>query len=117
MGGRNARRTVMTVQRRLVVAIVTIGTAAMLTTTAWAGGEPKNEQPFVAAQPKEQGAPLGQGEPKNMLPFTGPATTYVSADVSGFDWADGGIGAVAGIGIALAGTGAVLFVRRPERTA
>jgi hypothetical protein len=117
MGGRNTRRTVMTVQKRLVIVAVTFATTATFTTAAWAGGEPKNEQPFEAVQAKELRAPLLQGEPKNLLPFTSPATILVSAGGSGFDWADGGIGAVAGIGIAIAGTGAVLLVRRPARTA
>src|SRR5690348_9461682 len=99
MGGRNARRIVMTVQKRFVIAAVTIATAATFTTTAWAGGEPKNERPFEAVRAKEQREPFLQGEPKNMLPFTGPATILVSTGGSGFDWADSGIGVVAGIGI------------------
>jgi hypothetical protein len=107
----------MTVQKRLVIAALIVASAATFTTAAWAGGEPKNEQPFVAPQAREQRNPLLRGEPKNMPPFTGPATILVAASGSGFDWADGGIGAVAGIGIALAGTGAVLLVRRPARTA
>lgn len=107
----------MNVQKWLVVVAATLATATTFATAAWAGGEPKNDQPFVAAQAKEQRAALIQGEPKNSLPFSRPATILVSAGGGGFDWADGGIGAVAGIGIALAGTGAVLLARRPARTA
>jgi hypothetical protein len=108
----------MRVPKRLGVAAVILATAATLASAAWAAGEPKNEQPFVAAHMKEQWHPFLQGEAKNMLPFNRPTTVLVSADGGGFDWADGGIGAAAGIGIALAGAGAALLLaRRPTRTA
>jgi len=107
----------MTVHKPLVIVAASVATAATLTTAAWAGGEPKNERPFDALQGKALSEPFLQGEPKNSLPFTLPTTIVVSAGDSGFDWADGGIGAMAGIGIALAGAGAVLLARRPPRTA
>ena len=107
----------MTVHKPLGLVAASLATAATLTTAAWAGGEPKNERPFDALQGKALSEPLLQGESKNSLPFTGPTTIVVSAGHSGFDWADGGIGAMAGIGIALAGAGAVVLARRPPRTA
>ncbi len=60
--------------------------------------------------------PVIQGEPKNERPFTRPATVVVVSS-SGFDWTDGGIGAAAGIGIALAGAGALVLTRKSPRTA
>lgn len=107
----------MSVHKPLVIVAASLVTAAAFTTAAWAGGEPKNERPFDAVQGTALSEPFLQGESKNRLPFTRPTTIVVSADGSGFDWADGGIGAMAGIGIVLAGAGAVLLARRPPRTA
>ena len=55
-----------------------------------------------------------QGEPKNEPPFTRPATVVVVSG-SGFDWTDGGIGAAAGIGIALSAVGLFGVARRSPR--
>ena len=107
----------MTVHKPFAIVAASLATAATLTTAAWAGGEPKNERPFDAVQGKALSEPFLQGEAKNRLPFTRQTTIVVSAHDGGFDWADGGIGALAGIGIALAGAGAVLLVRGPPRTA
>jgi hypothetical protein len=102
-----------------------IGAAALLAQSAAAGGEPKNEWPFTrpvgtrttqAAHGSPQRAPLIQGEPKNEPPFTRPATVVVTT-ARGFSWTDGTVGALAGIGIALAGGGGALIVRRSPRTA
>ena len=60
--------------------------------------------------------PAIQGEPKDEPPFTRPATVVVVSS-GGFDWTDGGIGAAAGIGIALAGAGALVLTRKSPRTA
>ena len=68
------------------------------------------------APPATPAAPAIQGEPKNEPPFTRPATVVVGAR-SGLDWTWGGIGAAAGIGITLAGAGAVLAARKSPRTA
>lgn len=102
-----------------------LGAAALFAHSAAAGGEPKNEWPFTRpvgrttqAVPhhSSQQAPVIQGEPKNEPPFTRPVTVVVSSG-GGFDWTDGGIGAAAGIGIALAGIGGTLAARRSPRTA
>jgi hypothetical protein len=106
---------------------VAIASAAILTQAALAGGEPKNQWPFtrpvgartpqaVAAQ-RQQADAVIQGEPKNEPPFTRPATVVVSSGSIGFDWTSGGIGAAAGLGAALAGTGALLVARRSPRRA
>lgn len=101
------------------------GAAAFLAQSAAAGGEPKNEWPFTrpvgrttqaATQRPSQQTPLIQGEPKNEPPFTRPATVVVTTS-RGFSWADGAVGGAAGIGVALAGAGAVLLARKPPRTA
>jgi hypothetical protein len=107
---------------------VAIGSAAILAQAALAGGEPKNEWPFtrpvgdrtpqaVSETKQQQAGPAIQGEPKNEPPFTRPATVVVSSGSVGFDWTSGGIGAAAGLGAALAGTGALLVARRSPRTA
>jgi hypothetical protein len=89
-------------------------------------GEAKNQLPFTraiaarSAQAVAQTArqePLIQGEAKNQVPFIRPATVVVAGETGGFDWTAGGLGVVAGIGLALAGTGAVLVTRKSPQTA
>ena len=117
----------MTLSRLLRTTIVSLAGAAILGQSALAGGEPKNQWPFTrpvadrsaqaAAHPAAHHEPAIQGEAKNELPFTRRATVVVSAsDATGFDWTAGGIGAAAGIGLALAGTGVVLVSRKSPQT-
>ena len=73
----------------------------------------------VSIAPKSQPIHVG-GEQKNELPFTQPGsdvTPVVVRGGDGFDWTDGGIGVAAGIGIALAGAGAMVLDRKSPRTA
>jgi hypothetical protein len=117
----------MTRSRLLRTVIVSLAGAAVLGQSALADGEPKNEWPFnrpVAARSAQAAThttpsrePAIQGEAKNELPFTRPATIVVANDSEGFDWIAGGIGAAAGLGLALAGTGAVLVARKSPQTA
>jgi hypothetical protein len=101
-----------------------LAAASILSQSALAGGEPKNEWPFTrpAADRAPQAAiqrpadPAIQGEPKNQLPFTRPATVVVTGSGGGFGWTSGGIGAAAGVGVALAGAGALLVARKSPRT-
>ena len=44
-------------------------------------------------------------------------TVVVATDRAGFDWTAGGIGAAAGIGLALVGAGAVLVGRKSPQPA
>jgi len=117
----------MTLYRTIHICLAAAAAAATLAGTAAAGGEPKNQWPFTrpvgerspqAAPHSTAGGPAIQGEPKNEPPFTQPTTVVITSG-SGFHWADGGIGAAAGIGITLAGTGAFLVVvaRRATRPA
>jgi hypothetical protein len=106
--------------------VVAFAAAATFAQAALASGEPKNEWPFTrpVAQRTQQAAqhtaaqadPVIQGEPKNEPPFTRPATVVVVSG-GGFSWTDGAIGGVAGLGVAIAGTGALLVARRSPRTA
>jgi hypothetical protein len=117
----------LTVFRTIATAAGTLAAVLTLAPIALAGGEPKNEPPFT--RPVGQRTSLGitttaranpaiQGEPKNEPPFTRPATVVVvSGGNGGFDWTDGGIGVAAGIGIALAGAGAMVLTRKSPRTA
>jgi hypothetical protein len=105
---------------------VAFAAAAGFAQAAFAGGEPKNEWPFTrpVAQRTQQAAqhtaaqadPVIQGEPKNDLPFTRPATVVVVSG-GGFSWTDGAIGGAAGLGVAIAGSGALLVARKSPRTA
>jgi hypothetical protein len=108
------------------------GAAVALTATAifaqpvLAGGEPKSQSPFtrpvvapagqVATQTMSRSQPAIQGERKNDQPFTRSATVVIVSG-GGFDWTDGGIGAAAGVGLALAGIGTVLLARKSPRPA
>ena len=117
----------MTFSKSLRSAIVALALASTFAQAAAAGGEPKNEWPFTrpVGQRTTQAVvatarvnPPIQGEPKNEPPFTRPATAVVV--VSGghdFQWADTGIGAAAGIGIALSGLGALALARKSPRAA
>jgi hypothetical protein len=88
-------------------------------------GEPKNEWPFTrpvgnsATHGTVQAVatqPVIQGEPKNEAPFVGPAP-LVSSSSGDFNWTDGAIGGIAGIGIALTAAGVLTVWRKPPRTA
>lgn len=116
----------MTRTRVLRSSIITLIGAALFAQVAVAGGEPKNEWPFirpvtqrspqVATHTTSRVEPAIQGEPKNELPFTRPATIVVSSG-SGFNWTDGGLGAAAGIGIALSAGGLVALTRKSPHPA
>ena len=105
------------------IAILVVATAT-LATSALAGGEPKNQWPFTrpvggrtpqAVNVTAQPSAVIRGEPKNQWPFTRPVTYTVAVNRSGFDWESGGIGAAAGLGIALAGSGLLLTTRKSAR--
>jgi hypothetical protein len=94
-------------------ASVTVAVAIAVCPAALAGGESKNMPPFVRGADRGLSAAV-QGEPKNKPPFTRPvprAPTIVVRAGGGFDWTDAGIGAAAGLGVALAAAGGVGFVR------
>lgn len=107
--------------------IVGFALAAILAQAALAWGEPKNEYPFTrstgsrATQSATAGAaaavPAVRGEPKNEAPFTRPTTIVVAASSGGFNWADGAIGSVAGVGLALSAAGVLVATRRVPRAA
>jgi hypothetical protein len=108
--------------------LVSLASAAIFVPTALAGGEPKNDAPFTrpatvrseqaAAHPTIRQEPATRGEAKNQLPFTRPATVVIAkSSDTGFDWTAGGLGALAGFGIALTGAGAVLAARKSPQTA
>jgi hypothetical protein len=116
----------MTVRKSLTFVALSLVTAAATAAAATAAGEPKNEWPFTRAvgdrttqaaiaTPRPE-LPL-QGEPKNEPPFVRPTTVVVVSADGGFDWVDGGIGAAAGIGVALAGAGAALVARKSPQVA
>ena len=102
-----------------------LATAAILAQSALAAGEQKNQWPFtrtvearatqVMTASHAQAAPVG--EAKNQAPFTRPVAVVVASSRGGFSWADGGIGGLAGIGIALVGAVALTAVRKSPRTA
>jgi hypothetical protein len=112
--------------RVLRSSILTLVGAALFAQAAVAGGEPKNEWPFTrpvmqrspqaAAHATSRVEPAIQGEPKNEPPFTRPATIVVSSG-SGFNWTDGGLGAAAGVGIALAAGGLLTLTRKSPQPA
>jgi hypothetical protein len=102
-----------------------VAAAAFIAQGALAGGEPKNEWPFTrpvdtrstqAAKHAAAADPVIQGEPKNEPPFTRPVIVVASGS-TGFSWRDGALGGVGGVGLALAGAGAVLAKRKSPRTA
>jgi hypothetical protein len=119
----------VTRSKLLRTTIVSFAGAAVVGQSALAAGEPKNQWPFTrtvatraaqaAARPTAQHQPAIQGEAKNELPFTRPANVVVVANdtATGFDWTAGGIGAAAGLGVALTGAGALLVTRRSPRMA
>jgi hypothetical protein len=118
----------VTRSRLVRTTIASLAGAAVLGQGAFAAGEPKNQWPFTrpvqtrsaqaAAHTATSQEPAIRGERKNELPFTRPAAVVIASDgASGFDWTSGGIGAIAGAGIALAGTGALLVARKSPRTA
>ena|SRR5947209_1565775 len=106
---------------------VALAGAAVLAQSALAAGEPKNQWPFTrqvearatqAATHVSSSSPILRGESKNQAPFTQPVATVVVQSGGGFSWTDGGIGLVAGIGVALSGGGALLLARnKSPRTA
>jgi len=116
----------MTLTHSLRSSIVTLVGAALFAQAAAAGNEPKNEWPFTrpVTQRSSQAASLStsrvesaiQGEPKNEQPFIRPATIVVGPG-SGFNWTDGGLGAAAGIGIALSLGGLLALTRKPPQPA
>jgi hypothetical protein len=67
--------------------------------------------------------PFVSGEPKNEPPFTNPvdeapAPALIVADThNGFRWADAGIGAAAGLGLALVAVGLAAFALTTRRHA
>jgi hypothetical protein len=82
-------------------------------------GESKGELPFTRREndstaTRDLRAQVLQaaGEAKNNLPFTRPvgSSTVISTS-NGFDWADAGIGAAAGLGLALTLIGGTLVAR------
>jgi hypothetical protein len=89
-------------------------------------GEPKNVWPFTrrvdSRSPQAAVARAivitspSRGEPKNEPPFV-QATVSTAPTGEGFDWTDGGIGVLAGIGLALSAAGALLIVRKSPQTA
>ncbi len=103
--------------------------AAILAHGALAAGEPKNEAPFtrpVAARSLSQTShsattpPQIRGEAKNELPFTRPVSTPPTLIVKtrgGFNFTDGAIGALAGIGVALSAAAALALARKSPRFA
>lgn len=106
---------------------LTSGTATSVIT-----GEPKNELPFTrpsnddpglarALREVSRGIPAPTGEPKSEPPFTLPAPSRPTVVVPGraFDWTDAAIGALATIGIGLAGVGIYVLVStaRPQARA
>ena len=113
------------------IAVALIG-AAVLATSASAGGEPKNQWPFtrpVGARAAQSVAPAKvtndppiQGERKNELPFTRPvggarpATVVIQSD-TGFSWTDAGIGLLAGLGLAATGAGVLSLAHKAPQPA
>lgn len=89
-----------------IVAALVIACASAAPASAW--GERKNQAPFVRTVVTH---PFVSGEPKNESPFTNPvdvapAPAIIVADTrTGFRWADAGVGAAAGLGLALVAAG------------
>lgn len=119
----------MNVSRTTRIALATISLATAVAPVALAGGEPKNGSPFtrpglgpasrqLSHLPGTTGDRLSAGEPKSEAPFTQPAPKVTSIVVhagGGFDWTDAGLGAVAGIGAALAAVGGLTLSRGSRR--
>ena len=102
-----------------------LAAVAVIAQGAFAGGEPKNEWPFTrtiaprstqAAAHTAASDPIIQGEPKNEPPFTRPVVVVANSS-SGFSWRDGALGGLGGVGITLAGAGALLATRKSPRPA
>jgi hypothetical protein len=112
--------------RLLLTTAVALAAVAALAHSTLAWGEPKNEWPFTRSAAVRtpqtsvhravQVDPLIRGEPKNEPPFTRPAIVVVPSR-GGFDLSSGGIGAAAGLGIAIAGAGVLRLARKSPRTA
>ena len=124
-GGRDAGGTPLQLMHLIGTTAAALAAAAVVTQGALAGGEPKNEWPFTrsveprstqAAKHADVSNPTIQGEPKNEPPFTRPVVVVASSR-SGFSWRDGAIGGLGGVGITLAGAGALLATRRSPRPA
>jgi hypothetical protein len=88
-------------------------------------GEPKNEWPFTrrvgdrSAKPATRASAATlppRGEPKNEPPFVQPTLSTASSG-GAFNWIDGAVGALAGIGLAVAATGVLLIARKSPQTA
>ncbi len=88
-------------------------------------GEPKNEWPFTRRIGERSAKPAThaiaatlppRGEPKNEPPFVQPALSTASSG-GAFNWIDGAVGALAGIGLAVATTGVLLIARKSPQTA
>ena len=115
----------MQITRLIATTLAGLASSALLAQGALAGGEPKNEWPFTrhvdsrsaqAATHQLQTEPAIQGEPKNEPPFTRPVVV-AAATRSGFSWHDGAVGGLGGIGLAVAGAGSVLALRKSPRIA
>ena len=88
-------------------------------------GEPKNMWPFTRHVGDRSSKPTThasaatlppRGEPKNEPPFVQPALTTTSSG-GAFNWIDGAVGALAGIGLAVAAAGVLLIARKSPQTA
>jgi hypothetical protein len=94
------------IRTRMLSALAAGVVAATTAAPALAGGERKNESPFV----RPVGTQSLTGEAKNQPPFNGtvqvPPTIVVTSTHSGFSWLDAAIGAAAGVGATCA-TGAL----------
>ena len=87
-------------------------------------GESKNEWPFTrrvgdrSAKPATHATAATlppRGESKNEPPFVQPALTASSGEA--FNWTDGAVGALAGIGLAMSAAGVLLIARKSPQTA
>ena len=101
-----------------VVAALVIACVSAAPASAW--GERKNQAPFVRTAVTH---PYVSGEAKNQPPFTGPIeeppppALIVTDTRTGFRWADAGIGAAAGLGIALIAAAMAAFFVASRRNA
>jgi hypothetical protein len=105
------------IRTRITTTIAAVMIAAVSAAPAFAGGEPKNDGPFV--RPVAQS--IVSGEPKNEAPFNGtvqePPTVVVTTTGDGFSWIDAAIGAVAGIGATCVAAGLAVFALGTRRNA
>jgi hypothetical protein len=106
------------IRTRLITTLAAVVIAAVTAAPALAGGERKNERPFVVSPVTRQVALTG--EPKNQAPFNGPVdtptTVIVSSTHSSFSWLDAGIGAAAGVGATCAAAGVAALTRTSRRS-